>query len=119
MKLFCIILISIFTNYYAYTQNSLQLHAKIKGQNALTDSSIDSGHSRVKEIHAIRINKTLNINGIIDEPEWALAPASPHFTQVDPEQGKPALFNTQVKVLYNQQYLYVGFFAMDPLGKKS
>ncbi|MEJ0081611.1 MAG: hypothetical protein WDM78_11855 [Puia sp.] len=48
-----------------------------------------------------------------------LATASPHFIQVDPEQGKPALFNTQVKVLYNQQYLYVGFFAVDSLGKKS
>ena len=48
-----------------------------------------------------------------------LAAASPHFTQVDPEQGKPALFNTRVKVLFNQQYLYIGFFAMDPLGKKS
>ena len=54
----------------------------------------------------------------IDEPEWELAAASPHFTQVDPEQGKPALFDTEVKVLFNRQYLYVGFFASDPLGKK-
>jgi hypothetical protein len=119
MKHFYIIFISIITNFYAYAQNNLKLQAKIKDPETVTDTSLNAGHSKTKIIRAIRITKTLNIDGIIDEPEWALASASPHFIQVDPEQGRPALFNTQVKVLYNQQYLYLGFFAMDPLGKKA
>jgi hypothetical protein len=112
-----IILIFCITDLYVCGQDNL--HIKIKSQETLTDTNLSAVPSKIKKIRAVRIDKTLNIDGIIDEPEWALAAPSPHFTQVDPEQGKPALFNTQVKVLYNQQYLYVGFFAMDPLGKKS
>ncbi|HEY2349117.1 MAG TPA: DUF5916 domain-containing protein [Puia sp.] len=100
-----LILITILSCFYTHAQD--------------THSGLSTGQSKIKQIRAVRIHKTLFIDGIINEPEWALAPASPHFVQVDPEQGKPALYNTLVKVLYNQQYLYVGIFAMDPLGKKA
>jgi len=75
--------------------------------------------SQIKEIRAIRIETHIEVDGILKEPEWALAPVSPHFIQVDPEQGKPAHFETRVKVLYNQVYLYVGIIALDTLGKKA
>src|SRR6267142_1108483 len=104
MKSLYIIFISCITNLYAYTQDNLRLQTKIKFQETPTDTNLSPAHSRIKEIRAVRTSKILNIDGIIDEPEWMLAAASPHFIQVDPEQGKPALFNTQVKVLYNQQY---------------
>ncbi len=61
----------------------------------------------------------LKIDGILNDPEWALAPASPHFVQIDPQQGKAVHFETKIKVLYNKLYLYVGIIALDPLGKKA
>src|ERR1700722_12288231 len=72
------------------------------------DTTHITGKSEVKEIRAIRIETHLNIDGILNEPEWALAAPSPHFIQIDPEQGKPAHFDTKIKLLYNQAYLYVG-----------
>src|SRR5450432_221124 len=118
MKKFLLyLLISVAANQHVYAQDSLLSHPKI------TEVLIDTGQSplksKMKEIRAVRIEKTLVTDGILNEPEWALAPASPHFIQIEPEQGKPALFNTNIKVLYNQVYLYVGIFAMDPMGKKS
>jgi hypothetical protein len=70
-------------------------------------------------IKAIRIESHLDIDGILNEPEWSLAAASPHFRQVDPEQGRPAHFDTKIKVLYNREYLYIGIVALDTLGKKA
>jgi hypothetical protein len=75
--------------------------------------------SKTKEIHAVKTEVLLKIDGILNEPEWALAPESPHFVQIDPEQGKPVHFQTKIKVLYNKLYLYVGIIALDTLGKKA
>ncbi|HVU85457.1 MAG TPA: carbohydrate binding family 9 domain-containing protein, partial [Puia sp.] len=72
-----------------------------------------------KEIRAIPISGSLRIDGLLSEPEWMEAAPSPRFIQIEPAQGKPANFATQVKVLYNRQFLYVGVFAKDSLGKKA
>jgi hypothetical protein len=72
-----------------------------------------------KKIAAIKILTSLHIDGVMSEPEWSLAKLSPRFIQVEPQQGKPSNFQTDIKVLYNGQYLYFGIFAHDPLGKKA
>src|ERR1700741_3570721 len=72
-----------------------------------------------RQLKAIKISTSLNIDGKLDEQEWALALPSPQFIQVEPYQGKPTAFETQVKVLYNQKYLYFGIVLHDPLGKKA
>ncbi|HVZ57123.1 MAG TPA: DUF5916 domain-containing protein [Chitinophagaceae bacterium] len=72
-----------------------------------------------KEITAVRIRTSLHIDGVLNEPEWAWAPPSPHFTQIEPYQGSAPQFETEVKVLYNQQNLYVGLFARDSMGRKA
>jgi hypothetical protein len=83
------------------------------------DTILSNIPSKVKEIRAIQIENRLNIDGILNEPEWALAPASPQFVQIEPEQGKPVHFETKIKVLYNKAFLYVGIIALDTLGKKA
>jgi hypothetical protein len=55
----------------------------------------------------------------MNEPEWKLAKRSPRFIQIEPYQGKDPNYETEVKVLYNREYLYVGIFARDSLGKKA
>jgi len=72
-----------------------------------------------KEIDAVQIHSMLHVDGVLNEPEWKLAKASPRFTEIEPVQGAPAQFDTYVKVLYNKQYLYFGIFSKDSLGKKA
>jgi hypothetical protein len=72
-----------------------------------------------KEIDAVQIHTSLQIDGLLNEPEWELAKPSPRFVEIEPVQGNPPGEETDVKVLYNRQYLYIGIFAHDSLGKKA
>ena len=72
-----------------------------------------------KEIEAIEIQTSLHIDGLLNEAEWKLAKPSPRFVEIEPVQGNPPGEATEVKVLYNRQYLYFGIFAHDSLGKKA
>jgi hypothetical protein len=72
-----------------------------------------------KEIEAVRINSSLHIDGKLNDAEWQLAKPSSRFIQIEPLQGHSPYFETEIKVLYNQQYLYFGIFARDALGKKA
>ncbi len=72
-----------------------------------------------KEIEAVRISSSLHIDGILNEPEWQLAKPSSRFIQIEPHQSELPHFETDIKVLYNQQYLYLGIFAHDSMGKKA
>jgi hypothetical protein len=83
------------------------------------DAEIFKPDSIRKEIDAIHITTSLHIDGVLNEPEWRLAKLSPHFTQIEPYQGAAPNFETFIKVLYNKDYLYLGFFSKDSLGRKA
>ncbi len=83
------------------------------------DAEIFKPDSIRKEIDAVQISSSLKIDGMLNEPEWKLTKPSPWFTEIEPYQGRPADFATDVKVLYNRQYLYFGIFSHDSLGRKA
>ena len=56
------------------------------------------------------------LDGRLDEPDWAAAAAAGDFRQIEPHQGAPATFPTDVSVLYDDDNLYVGARCHDTLG---
>jgi hypothetical protein len=50
----------------------------------------------------------ISIDGKLDEPSWRLAPQSAPF--VDIVTGEPAWFETRVALLWDDDYLYFGFW---------
>jgi len=72
-----------------------------------------------RTIAAVQINGYLKVDGLLNESEWNLVKPSHPFTQIEPYQGRPASQQTDIKFLYNRQFLYVGVFSHDPLGKKA
>jgi len=72
-----------------------------------------------RQIKAVKILSFINVDGLLNDPEWSLATASPRFIQVEPYQGKAPHQETEVRVLYNQKYLYFGITCKDSLGKKA
>jgi hypothetical protein len=56
---------------------------------------------------------SIKLDGHLDEPAWAAAPVYDRFTQMDPEEGKPASQRTEVRVLYDDEFLYVGVRLFD------
>lgn len=63
--------------------------------------------------HAVRTTATIRIDGHLNEAAWAAAPVTDNFTQIDPEEGKPASEPTEVRVLYDNDALYVGVRLRD------
>ncbi len=56
----------------------------------------------------MRTKEAIQVDGKLDEAVWASAPPATGFTQVWPDYGKPSNLPTEVKVLYDDQFLYVG-----------
>jgi hypothetical protein len=83
------------------------------------DASVFKPDSIRRKIQAKKIDRSLKIDGHLDESEWRLAPLSPGFIQIEPMQGLQPEHATQTRILFNRQYLYVGIMAFDSLGKKA
>lgn len=70
-----------------------------------------------KVLEAMEVEEAIKVDGKLSESAWQKVKPSPRFTQVDPYQGADPNFDTKVKVLYNQKYLYLGVICLDSLGK--
>ena len=57
---------------------------------------------------AHRLTGAIRLDGRLDEAAWREAAAAGHFTQESPHYGQDATSATEVRVLYDDQYLYVG-----------
>ena len=68
--------------------------------------------SEVAHYNAAKIKGPLEINGDLTKPEWQNAVKSPRF--VDMVTGEPALYDTKTAVLWDEQNLYIGFWAEEP-----
>jgi hypothetical protein len=62
---------------------------------------------------AVRASHAIRIDGKLTEPAWARAPVYDRFTQIDPEEGRPSRQRTEVRVLYDDDALYVGYRLHD------
>lgn len=67
-----------------------------------------------REAPATRAVSSVHIDGVLDEPAWADAIAVSDFIQVEPYNGRPATFRTEVRFLYDNQGLYIGAMMYDP-----
>ncbi|TAE90384.1 MAG: hypothetical protein EAZ80_13545, partial [Runella slithyformis] len=83
------------------------------------DATVFKPDSIRKSIHAIRIDGSLKVDGQFKEQEWRQTKPSPSFVMIEPFQGNKPNHPTDVRVLYNKQFLYVGIFARDTMGKKA
>ena len=53
------------------------------------------------------------MDGIVDESSWTLAEVATNFLQREPREGQPATERTEVRILYDDENLYVGLIAYD------
>lgn len=68
----------------------------------------------------------VRIDGVLDEPAWAAAPVATHFIQSAPHPSEEARLRTEVRVLFDDEALYVAVRAEDdspegiqrPLGRR-
>jgi hypothetical protein len=67
-----------------------------------------------KSMRAVRlVGEAPQLDGKLDEDAWKLTPVASNFIQKDPDEGKPASERTAVRVLYDDEALYVGVMCYD------
>jgi len=64
-------------------------------------------------LQAIRVDKAPKIDGVLEGEIWQKAPAANSFVQKQPDEGKPATERTEVRILYDNQNVYIGIMCFD------
>lgn len=68
-----------------------------------------------KSLPAVKTgNNTVTVDGKPDEAVWKTANTVSDFLQFTPHKGAPATFKTEVRVLYDDTYIYFGITCHDP-----
>ncbi len=67
----------------------------------------------VKSMRAVRATSDIRPDGKLDEAAWATAQASDQFTQSWPKPGEAPTHKSEVRVLYDDDALYVGVRMYD------
>jgi uncharacterized protein DUF5916 len=68
---------------------------------------------RAKQIRAVRTASPPRIDGRIDDAEWALATVDDRFTQRFPNDGDAPSERTELRVLYDDEALYIAVRCWD------
>jgi hypothetical protein len=68
-----------------------------------------AGEKTVKHVTAVRVpNGSIKVDGHLDEEVWQQAAPAADFVQQQPAEGAPATHRSEVRFLYDDDYLYVG-----------
>lgn len=65
-------------------------------------------------LRAVRVTRPITMDGVLDEAAWAGAPVADGFVQAEPKTGAPASEATDVRVLFDDDMLYIGAVLHDP-----
>jgi hypothetical protein len=80
------------------------LHATSFSQTLLEDK---------KTMHAVRAEGDIRIDGKLEERDWQMAMPATDFTQFQFKWDVPSAFQTEVRVMYDNDALYVGAILHD------
>jgi hypothetical protein len=75
--------------------------------------SFPAAQSDVPVTQAVRTNTPPTIDGRVTEEVWQDAPVIDSFWQQEPDDGQPATERTELRILYDDNALYVSFICYD------
>lgn len=70
-------------------------------------------HAQPKLTQAIQVAQAPRIDGSLDDPAWQQAPVAFDFVTNTPVFGEPASVKTTVKVVYDNNAIYIGAYLYD------
>lgn len=76
-------------------------------------SSLSFGHNPAKRVQAVRTQQQPVVDGLLTESEWQEAAPVLDFLQYDPHEGGIPTELTSVRILYDDNALYVGVICYD------
>jgi hypothetical protein len=75
--------------------------------------SAEEDRNSPRLVQAYKINSNIQLDGLLTEAYWQQASVASDFRQIQPEEGQPATERTEVRILYDNHYLYVGVVCFD------
>ncbi|MEX2583190.1 MAG: DUF5916 domain-containing protein [Gemmatimonadota bacterium] len=79
---------------------------------AVEESSAQTSGRRYRA-DAVRVEVGPQIDGLLDDVAWRSATVIDEFIQQEPDEGAPASERTEIRILYDAEYLYIGVHAFD------
>lgn len=71
-----------------------------------------------RSYHVLRQTAQIVLDGILNEEVWKMTPGAGEFFQIDPQQGAPPAFQTDVRVFFDDEAIYIGAVCYDEPGGK-
>ena len=65
------------------------------------------------QAHRLTAPEAVTLDGRLDEAAWRAAPVRDTFYENAPQDKVPAKSRTEVRLLYDAKYLYIGITAYD------
>ncbi len=69
-------------------------------------------------VKAVKVVGKITVDGNLDEADWEKAKAVSDFFRREPRQGGEIRYQTEVKFLFDEKFLYIGAFCKDSVGLK-
>ena len=92
----------------------LVVPAVASAQSGTSAGLADESHAvAAPNASAVRTNESITIDAELSEGAWASAPVITQFTQTDPNEGQPVSQRTEVRILYDEDAIYVGAMLHD------
>jgi hypothetical protein len=95
--------VSLFSTVFTFAVHAALVAAPISAQDS----------SQAPNVAAVFVEQSPVIDGSLDEAVWSDAVLLGAFTQQEPDEGAPVSERTEVRLMYNQNALYVGVHAFD------
>lgn len=72
---------------------------------------VNSDDLKARELFITKVDQPIVIDGELNDAAWASAAATDHFLEIQPGDNVQPPYRTEVKLTYDNDYLYVGFIA--------
>lgn len=72
--------------------------------------------AQIKTTQAVKTVQAPRIDGVLNDPSWNLAPVLTDFIQSSPAPGQPATKRSVVRILYDNNAIYIGAYLYDDPG---
>jgi hypothetical protein len=82
--------------------------AALAGQQPAPAAAAGDAHASAPVVGAVRAAGPVRVDGRLDDGAWSAATPATQFTQVAPAEGQPGSERTEVRVLYDDEALYIG-----------
>lgn len=82
-------------------------------QSGQTPGSASGGPSPRPVASAVQAAVPPTIDGMLDDDAWTAATPHANFVQAEPFEGQPASESTEVRILFDDQAIYIGVVCRD------